>query len=295
MAIKYNFVDGMVYGTDDVNEITSSLVGAGVAPFAVKDSYNVSELNALTEAVVGDGVQRGGCKCTVSGVGNAEFIITVAQGSVFFESGVRLEVDEEGYDIYAENNVSGYVFANYNPSLQTADILFEAQVSDVGESVVLAFVSVDGVVTDLRKTAEAKIASMGKNIMVKRPFERVDQAVLHNGKYIVSKVPGVDVSRFNYVVLVSTDTHGDSQLKYFPEVGYYMSFFDIMTNKQNFSIYPGGYEKKVATDRSFYTTVMGLTYHPEIVGGELCILCNCSEDEAQYAIKDALGCTACFM
>ena len=41
MGFKYSFIDSEVYGTEDVNAITSNLVGAGVAPFLSKESYSV--------------------------------------------------------------------------------------------------------------------------------------------------------------------------------------------------------------------------------------------------------------
>ena len=109
MAIKYNFVDNKVYGPEDINDITRSLVGAGIAPFLAKDNYNVSDLNLLTSALVETGTSLDGCKCSIENVGTEEMSAHVAQGLVFFESGVRLEVDVDGYSVSVTPNTSGYI------------------------------------------------------------------------------------------------------------------------------------------------------------------------------------------
>jgi len=43
MAYKCSFVDEVLYGPEDVNEVVGDLVGAGVAPFISKDSFIASE------------------------------------------------------------------------------------------------------------------------------------------------------------------------------------------------------------------------------------------------------------
>lgn len=295
MGITYSFVDGVVYGTDDVNAITSAVVGAGVAPFVAKDSYNVSDLNVMTQALVDAGVQLDGCRCSVSGVGTPEFKIHISKGIVFFETGVKLAVDDEGYQMHAETNVPGYVFAYYSPTLQNAGIGFGEDTGDDEERVYLAYISANGMVTDMRKFAASKIATLGHNVITKVPFERVDEAILHKGKYVVSKACGVDVSRFNYAVVVTTNIYGDSDLKYFPDVGYFTGFFDLKNEKLNFSIIPVGDKKEVRYNDVLFVTATNRYYYVEVVGGELCILCSCKESELDKAIKDAFGCTVCFM
>ena len=55
MGLHYSFVDDESYGTEDINNITGELTGAGIAPFPTKDSYSTSDLNGLTSALVGSG------------------------------------------------------------------------------------------------------------------------------------------------------------------------------------------------------------------------------------------------
>ncbi len=193
MGIKYSFIDNAVYGVDDINDITRSVVGAGVAPFVSKDSYNVSDLNVLTSALVEAGTQLDGCKCSVENAGTTEMTIKVSQGIIFFESGVRMTVDEEGYTIPITPNTAGHVFAHYNPSLQKADIVFGAELPTDGEYVNLAKISADGKISDKRAFARSKVGTLGENCVVS-----FTASAENNCRY------SGDLSKFNYVLLLGT-------------------------------------------------------------------------------------------
>ena len=216
MGIKYSFVDNEVYGTEDVNDIARSLVGAGVAPFLTKSSYNVSDLNAMTSALVGTGVQLGGCKVGVENTSSEVMTITVSQGIVFFESGVRLEVDSAGYVILAQPTISGFVFAHYNPSLQMAEIRFEAQLPNVGETVLLGRIN-NGVVTDKRTFAQSKVATLGKNVKLNTAFAEVQPELLETNEgeqrsFVIARIPEVDLGKFNYALVYSPGLKGYQML-----------------------------------------------------------------------------------
>lgn len=211
MAITYSFADNTVYGTEDINDITKSLVGAGVAPFVSKDSYNVSDLNAMTSALVGTGVQLEGCKCTVQNKGTQSMSVFVAQGIVFFENGVRLTVDSNGYTIAVSPNTAGVVYAYYNQALQTADIMFAKSLPDSGEYVQLAKISVDGTLSDKREYARAKIATMGSNVAFEGKLVQTEYTsykdsdlVIGHKRYAVGTVDA-DISGFNYAIASYSD------------------------------------------------------------------------------------------
>lgn len=295
MAVKCSFFDGVLYGTDDINDITRSLVGAGVSPFATKDVYNVSDLNAMISAVVEPGVQVGGCRCSIEGLGEAKLALKVDEGSVFFGSGVRLDVDFDGYSMIVEANSAGYVYAHFSSSLQKAEIMFGAEPLESGETVLLAYLSDKGELTDLRRIATSKIASFGRNVILKKSLKRMKEAVVHNGHYVVAKAEGVDVMRFNTAVLVTTNIYGDDDLKYYPEIGYYTCFFDITENKTDFVLYPKGDGASAGKRGYFYYSIYGDKYYVEVVGGELCVLCDCKESTWEKAVDTAFGCTVCFM
>ena len=211
MAINYSFIDSALYGTDDINSIAQNLTGAGVMPFLAKDSYNVSDLNALTSTLVSTGVQLNGCACSVENAGTAEMIVRVEKGIVFFESGVSLTVDGEGYTIAITANKEGYVYAYYRPSLQKADIVFEEELPTDGEYVLLAEILENGTLTDKRSFARSKVATLGKNVTQTPSFNEIELEVLGSSDsniYIVAEAPVVDLSRFNYALVYSPANSG---------------------------------------------------------------------------------------
>ncbi len=208
MAITYSFADNTAYGTEDINDITKSLVGAGVAPFISKSSYNVSDLNAMTSALVGAGVQLEGCKCTIENVGAQNMTIFVSQGIVFFDSGVRLTVDSDGYTLAVSPNTAGPIYAYYNQALQTADIVFAESLPDSGDFVQLAEISTDGEICDKRKFAESKVATLGRNLAYEGKLtdrERYlyeEDSAAAKGRYAIMEAK-VDLSKFRYVLIFS--------------------------------------------------------------------------------------------
>lgn len=249
MSIKYSFIDNAVYGPEDINDITRSLVGAGIAPFVSKDSYDVSDLNTMTSALVGTGVQLNGCVCSVENAGTEEMVVTVAQGIVFFESGVRLTVGEEGEVIYITPNKAGYVYAYYSPALQKADIVFESELPTDGEYVVLAEIAEDGSLIDKRLFACSKIATMGKNVTQAASFNEIEPEFLMANSdgydiYIVAEMSVVDLSRFNYALVYSPAQSGYQLL-------------DL--NNDGSAVYLD----------QMYT--YGPTNHAQIVGNRLCV------------------------
>ncbi|MBQ7097010.1 MAG: hypothetical protein IJN96_02955 [Clostridia bacterium] len=295
MALNYSFIDGVVYGTEDINKITSDIVGEGIWAFAEKESYNVSDFNELTENLVESGVQLGGCRCSLSGTGTLQMTVLVEPGVVFFDSGVKLTVDDEGYSIPIENNTAGYVYAHYSPSLQTADIVFGEQPEDNGEVVMLARISDSGVISDIRRFASSKVVTLGKNSTVTLDFQRMDELAEHNGRYIMSVIGGVDISRYNYAIVTASSWHGDSHQVYFPEVGYYTAFFNLTDERQSLVLYNNGEKIYEQGTSFFYRTNRGYCYYIEVVGGELCITCECDRAAAAESIKDAYGTTVCLL
>ena len=292
MGIKYSFVDSVVYGTEDVNDITRSIVGAGVAPFISKDSYNVSDLNAMTAALVEAGAQLDGCKCTAKNNGTVEMSIDISQGIVFFESGVRLEIDEEGYNIGVEPNVEGYVVANYNAALQKADIVFATSLPEDGENIILAKVLQNGTVSNLKSFAKSKIASVGKNVMLKLPFEKLSQPVLYDNRYIIAKVSGIDLSRFNFAFLVENYVTG-SELDYFPNLGYNAVVYNLNEAKTEYVIRQG--KTLDGEVKYFQYYAQEYIYYLEKINGEMCIVCACSEKNKNNALNHIDDCTICFL
>lgn len=195
MSITYSFKDDTEYGTDDINNITANLTGAGVAPFMSKSEYSTSDFNALTAAVVGQGTSLGGCKCTYSGGS-----VTVAQGIVYFENGMTAAVDSDGYSFDIEQNTAGTVYAYHSPTLQTVEIKFSAALPETGYSVKLAEIAADGTVRDCRNFARSKAATFGSNAKITKEFTYSDPE-LSDGKYIYGKITDAPLSGFSYAIV----------------------------------------------------------------------------------------------
>lgn len=206
MGISYTFVDGKTYGTDDINAIAGRLTGAGIAPFPSKDLYNTSDLNLLTASLASEGASLDGCRCVLYGVGTADMRVVVEPGIVFFLSGLTLEVDEKKYMVPITPNVSGYVFAHYNKSLQVSDIVFAQALPTSGEYVLLAEIKQNGEITDRRVFARSKIATLGANLMQPAQFVVLEEPILEGtqGSFkilLTQKLEGVNLSKFNYAFL----------------------------------------------------------------------------------------------
>lgn len=272
MAINYSFVDSALYGTDDINSIAQKLTGAGIMPFLTKDSYNVSDLNAVTSALVETGVQLNGCVCSVENPGTAEMIVRIEKGIVFFESGVSLTVDGDGYVIAVMPNKSGYVYAYYRPSLQKADIVFEENLPTDGEYVLLAEVLENGSIMDKRTYAKSKIATMGKNVSLNVPFTPMEKILIQESggtqRFAVARVSGVDLSKFNYALIGSME-YGTS------EGVPYGCLYDLNNNRGIVAL-KGNYDPPSNGSMFMTGANYSLWYEVEIFNNELCIVARCS-------------------
>ena len=271
MSISYSFIDNVSYGTDDVNGITACLTGAGIAPFTSKSAYSTSDFNALTAAVVGSGTSLGGCKCTKSGN-----TVTVAQGIIYFENGVVLCVDSGKYTVAVTANTAGYVYAYFNNSLQTADIVFGETLPDSGYYVKLAQISTGGALTDCREFARSKAATFGANAAVTKTFT-YQTPTLSAGKYIYGKISDIDLSKFNYAIIqyVNSDNYGTNAV------------FDLTANKFLFSVHGNYYDSTVGYDTNkLCTGSNNVIYYITKTNNELRMLTSSSSyvDATEYTV-----------
>ncbi len=280
MAITYSFADNIVYGTEDINDITKSLVGAGVAPFVSKDSYNVSDLNAMTAALVSSGVQLNGCMCSVQNKGTQHMAVSVAQGIVFFESGVRLTVDGDGYKVAVSPNTAGFIYAYYNKALQTADILFAESLPENGEVVLLAEISAEGEICDKREFAQSKVATLGRNLAYEAKLTDREQYLYEGNsstgkaRYAINEAK-VDLSKFRYVLIISTELV-DGKPKY-------GGIFDIAAKQFVFSHQRiTTYDTVIYNTKKLITGANEIEYGFDILDGTLVFYAYCAPRSVPY-------------
>lgn len=202
MPITYSFTDNVSYGTEDINSIARDLTGAGIAPFPTQDTYSTSDLNAVTEALVASGVSLGGCLCS-----KRNNVVSVAQGIIFFENGVRMSVDADGYDIVVPENTQGFIYAYFNALLQIGDIEFAQELPSRDYCVVLAKISSDGTIADKRNYARSKVATFGTNMILEREFTILETPIpeeeegIYQMLAVTRKLEDVDLSKFNYAII----------------------------------------------------------------------------------------------
>lgn len=277
MGFKYSFIDSEVYGTEDVNAITSSLVGAGVAPFLAADSYSVSDLNALTSAIAEPGAELGGCKCTGVYSNSALIGVNVSKGIVYFESGVRLAVDEEGVSLAVADGTAGYVYAYFSPSLQVAKVEFAAELPSDGEIVLLARVDENGRVWDERTFARSKIATIGANLIIEKEFERIEPVLYEkedesHSWYIVAEINGVNLSQHSYIMVNKKDNNF-----------FAFAFYDIKNDKILISAEtPNHGSYTVPTNGLIYSVNYDVFCYLKIMDGKPVIVARCSTRFENY-------------
>ena len=134
---------------------------------------------------------------------------TIGQGIIFFESGVRMIVDQDGYTIILTPNTTGYIYAYYSPTLQKADIVYEAELPTNGEYVLLAELLKDGTLKDKRSFARSKVATMGSNAELLIDESRVtvyetyaESPFYSETEKIIAEIDlsGIDITKFNYLI-----------------------------------------------------------------------------------------------
>lgn len=253
MGLHYSFVDDESYGTEDINNITGELTGAGIAPFPTKDSYSTSDLNGLTSALVGSGTSLDGCKCTYSAESGT---VTVAQGIIFFGNGTRLRVDADGYSLSVTDGTAGYVYAVCNTAVQMAEIKFAAALPISGDYVALCELTADGNIYDKRVFARSKVATFGTNATMQADIEWCDMREVSDGVAIIATVTS-DISKFNYAV-VQYQKPGSSVKK--------RGLFNLKTGLFEFSPADGD-----GGTNYFYGESYTMGYYVEMIDGILCV------------------------
>ena len=185
----------VTYGTDDINAIVRSLTGAGVSIFPSGETFNVSDLNSITEAMVSEGVSFDGLRVSLS---NGK--IHIAPGTGFFENGAIITVDADGEDVEYKVSENVYVYAEYDKTLNVCDFRTSEEAPSEAEGVfrlMLAVIEADGTVTDKRAVAQSKVASIGKNVFLML-YEVTSQTTLNAGTVLYEEE--IDLSKFNNLV-----------------------------------------------------------------------------------------------
>lgn len=216
MPYHCSFVDNVLYGPEDVNEVVADLVGAGVAPFISKDSYTPEDLNSLTAAVVSSGTQLEGCK--VSRV--SETVVSVAPGIIYFGNGLRLKVTE-AHSIIVPENQAVIIYASFDDSTGIAELTYSTlTITKSDNNIPLATISADGTITDVRVFAESKVATLGSNAVYTIPSNKIsyysfDTVPNYKNYRLICKIDlnDINIERYNYLNYLGYSSDYDFELE----------------------------------------------------------------------------------
>lgn len=176
MSLKKSFMDNEVYGADDINFAFSRLTTQGVSLFnytGENDNPLVS-LNDAVAAMASPGVEMyntDSCKVTYD---SSTEKFSVAAGTAFMPDGSLITVEDNAEDITdiiteARESTTGTlnVFFYRNTPNNTIEIKAQDKGTalDNEKSVLLAEVSADNKVMDMRTFSQAKIAPASGNII----------------------------------------------------------------------------------------------------------------------------------
>ena len=156
MSYKYSFFDNQQVGAEDLNKLTNLFVTGGVADtFENGMPYSVSVLNNVVYANAGSGIVPetvDTLKVTLDGN-----CATIAPGTAFFDDGTVMVI-ETAENVYITLGKVQYIALKSSVSENRAYIICTE--NEPSENVVLlAKISEDGTVTDLRKYAKGKVPS----------------------------------------------------------------------------------------------------------------------------------------
>lgn len=157
MGYKCSFLDNESYDAADVSHAFSRLTTEGVLPYPQTDTV-IDALDTLTAELTSEGVtQFGGLAVTV-----ADGAVKIGEGSAIFQSGVAIDVDEEG--ISAERGTGEvYVALVYEEALNRVTP-YVGQTAATGDCVPLAKIGEDDTVVDMRIYAKTKLIPNSANV-----------------------------------------------------------------------------------------------------------------------------------
>ena len=147
------FTEGQDVTSDMLNDIVKDLGNADFSYFTDGEPYAVDKLNEITKALVTKGVLMSENKCAVT-YSNGK--IYIAKGTIVFGNGAKIK-NSSKLSISAYSGKATCIYAYYQSTKNRAVLVrSESEPADSDYIVMLACISADGVVTDLRPFCKAK-------------------------------------------------------------------------------------------------------------------------------------------
>ena len=239
MSLKKSFMDNEVYGADDINFALSRLTTQGVSLFnytGENDNPLVS-LNDAVAAMASPGVEMYNTdSCKVAYDSSTEKF-SVAVGTAFMPDGSLITVEDNAEDITdiiaeARESSTGTLNVFFYRNIQDNTIEIKAQDKETAldneKTVLLAEVSADNNVMDMRTFSRTKIAPASGNIIqtievpyyklrasdtnemhMRKEFENVFHGAsycFYNGALVpIQKIDTTDGTELTYVICTQAD------------------------------------------------------------------------------------------
>ncbi len=166
MGFTVNFTDNQSITSNEINSIASGIDNevTGIS-FTDDTLYGVDELNSISKSLITKGVTQG-----LDVLVNGDDII-ITSGSAYFDDGKKLVADSDGITLKREENTFCYVWLSNDISQGIVSAKATAE-EPSGDYVLLATVSASGIVTPKKEIALMKNSSLMPNY-----YERITQFI----------------------------------------------------------------------------------------------------------------------
>ncbi len=191
MGYSYSFIDNEIYGTDDLNKAFSRLTTSGITPYPT-DQNLINAMNGATTQITESGIDFDSFHCKVSQVGDRLYI---SPGTVFFEDGVSMVIDEEGAYLPFKSEVYVYLYRDINQNS-----CYPALSENLPESnyIPLAYIDNTGKINDIRVYAKSKLAPNSQVVPYKTEIA-VTFDTIHTGTEVLETI-NVGYNNFRYLI-----------------------------------------------------------------------------------------------
>lgn len=158
MGYKVNFTENQSISADDLNAIAADFSDEGTS-FSDGVLYGVSDLNAISKAIITKGVSDG-CDVKLK----TSTTVFISQGTAFFGDGKKMEIDSSGITLArASTSEKNYVWLS-NDDVTGVVSAKCTTTAPTGDSVKLAEISTGGTVTKTKDLALMKNSSLLPNL-----------------------------------------------------------------------------------------------------------------------------------
>lgn len=149
------FLDNQTVTAANLNQIAIDLGKPTFSNFIDNTTYSIDTLNDITSAIVGKGVAIGiknACKCTLK-----YEQLTIDTGLIFFNSGAKMRIDTAQTITYTFSSVKRYIYAYNDTELNNIRIVSDEDAPADNMDIVMLCSITNGIVTDEREYAIAKV------------------------------------------------------------------------------------------------------------------------------------------